>query len=111
MITDAEVEITEDISVSIEGALIFTFVAYETTALAVNVMARRMVIPPLTDIIGPMTHKRWVNLLTWLFLGFWWDHFYKKGCSPDCRKHNESEVGFGSFRFSRNKAVSSNPAS
>lgn len=77
---------------SFEGLAIFACVAYETVGIIVNVLAGRRVIPLITDILGPLTHKKYFRIITWLFLGFWWNHFYERGCS----EHICSECGLTS---------------
>lgn len=66
-------------SYGLEGTLIYMFVGYETLALTVNFLAKKRVLPPITDILGPMTHSKYGRLAAWLFLGYWFDHFYRKG--------------------------------
>jgi hypothetical protein len=65
--------------ISLEGLIIFSTVGYETVALTANFLAGRKVLPPITDILGPLTHSKLGKLITWAFLGWAWDHFYKKG--------------------------------
>lgn len=64
---------------SIEGIIIFSVVAYETAALSINFLCGKKVLMPITDIIGPMTHSKTGKIVSWLFLGYWWDHFYMNG--------------------------------
>lgn len=79
--------------VSIEGAIIYGVVGYETVALTVNFLAEKKVIPPITDILGPLTHTKYGKIATWLFLGYWWDHFYKNGEAKYLHDLELKEVG------------------
>jgi len=63
----------------IEGIAIFGFVGYETVALAVNAATGKRFLIPITDLLGPLTHHRVGKVGVWLFLGYTWDHFYRKG--------------------------------
>jgi hypothetical protein len=62
-----------------EGLIIFGIVGYETVALAANAVSGRRVVVPITDMLGPMTHHPLGKIGVWLFLGWAWDHFYKRG--------------------------------
>lgn len=62
-----------------EGIIIFCLVGYETVALATNAAASKRVLPPITDLLGPMTHHPVGKMGVWLFLGYSWDHFYRRG--------------------------------
>lgn len=65
--------------VGAEGIIIFGIVGYETVALATNVATGKRTIPPITDMLGPMSHHRYGKIFVWLFLGWCWDHFYRRG--------------------------------
>lgn len=65
--------------VGAEGIIIFGIVGYETVALATNVVTGKRTIPPITDMLGPMTHHKYGKIGVWLFLGWAFDHFWKKG--------------------------------
>ena len=62
-----------------EGMFIFLLVTYETIALLVNFFCQRRVITPITEILGPLTHNKYGKIATWLFLGWFFDHFYQSG--------------------------------
>ena len=72
-------KLLRDKDLHLEGVIIYGVVAYETIALSVNFFAKRRVIPPITDLIGPLTHSKNGKIVSWLILGFWWDHFYRNG--------------------------------
>lgn len=76
----------------VEGLVIFSLVAYETAALATNVVTQKRTIPPITDMLGPMTHHRWGKIGVWIFLGWAWDHFWSKGESEFIKKMKEIEA-------------------
>lgn len=75
-----------------EGLIIFGIVGYETLALATNAAAAKRVIVPITDMLGPMTHHPAGKIGVWLFLGWSWDHFYKKGESEFIKKMRAKEA-------------------
>lgn len=79
-------------SVGPEGVIIFGVVGYETVALATNAIANHRVIPPITDMLGPMTHHPIGKIGAWLFLGWAFDHFYKKGESEFIKKMKAIEA-------------------
>lgn len=62
-----------------EGIIIYSLVGYETAALTTNFFAGRRVIPPITEILGPLTHNKFGKIIAWLFLGWAFDHFYRNG--------------------------------
>jgi hypothetical protein len=64
---------------TLEGIIIFSVVGYETLALTVNYLCGKKVFPPITDLLGPLTHSKFGKIVTWLFLGWAYDHFWKKG--------------------------------
>jgi hypothetical protein len=74
----------------IEGTLIFAAVAYETLSIGLNAVFGRRLIPTITDLLGPLTHEKKFKIITWVFLGYWWDHFYKRGCSEGKCVHSLS---------------------
>jgi len=63
----------------VEGIVIFCAVGYETVALTTNVIAGKRVLPPITQLLGPLTHHRVGKVGVWILLGWAWDHFYKSG--------------------------------
>lgn len=65
--------------VGVEGLVIFGAVSYETVALATNAITQRRTIPPITDMLGPLTHHKFGKIGVWLFMGWCWDHFWKRG--------------------------------
>jgi len=62
-----------------EGIIIFGFVGYETAALSVNAITGKRTLVPITDLLGPLTHHRVGKIGVWLFFGYAWDHFYRRG--------------------------------
>lgn len=64
---------------SIEGFAIYFIVGYETLSLTINFIFGKKVLPPITELLGPLTHSRFGKIIVWLFLGWAWDHFWKKG--------------------------------
>lgn len=72
----------------LEGGIIFSCVAYETFGIVVNEVSGKKLVPLITDILGPLTHHKYYRIITWMFLGYWWNHFYQKGCEahrcPNC---------------------------
>jgi hypothetical protein len=65
--------------VSLEGTIVYSLVAYETVALTVNVVAHRRVLPPITDMLGPLTHHRYGWIIPGFLIAWGFHHFYKNG--------------------------------
>lgn len=65
--------------ITAEGAIVFGLCGYETLALSVNTMSGKRVIPPITDILGPLTHHKYGWLIPGFLIAWGYRHFWRNG--------------------------------